>query len=136
MTDADLAELAGHLEAMRAAARNGDGHGVAEADARFHGRIVELADNGDARAGLALARAVLADLHHARRPGRRPAVVGRPPRARSWPRSSAATPRRSSTALERHFDEVARQHGTPLAGRRNRRLRRGRHQPRQPTDTA
>jgi len=46
MTDADIAELAGHLEAMRAAARVNDGHGVAEADARFHGRIVELADNG------------------------------------------------------------------------------------------
>ena len=46
MTDADLAELAGHLEAMRAAARDDDGHGVAEADARFHARIVELADNG------------------------------------------------------------------------------------------
>ncbi len=46
MTDADLAELAGHLEAMQASARRGDGHGVAEADARFHGRIVELADNG------------------------------------------------------------------------------------------
>lgn len=46
LTEADLAELAGHLEAMRAAARLGDGHGVAEADARFHGRIVELADNG------------------------------------------------------------------------------------------
>jgi DNA-binding GntR family transcriptional regulator len=46
MTDADLAALAGHLDAMRAAARNGDGHGVAEADARFHGQIVELADNG------------------------------------------------------------------------------------------
>jgi len=46
MTDADIAELAGHLEAMRAAARINDGHGVAEADARFHGRIVELADNG------------------------------------------------------------------------------------------
>ncbi len=46
MTDADLAELAGHLEAMRASARNDDGHGVAEADARFHGRIVALADNG------------------------------------------------------------------------------------------
>jgi DNA-binding GntR family transcriptional regulator len=45
MTDADVAELAGQLEAMRAAARNDDGHGVAEADARFHGRIVELADN-------------------------------------------------------------------------------------------
>jgi DNA-binding GntR family transcriptional regulator len=46
MTDADLADLAGHLEAMRAAAREGDGHGVAEADARFHGRIVQLAGNG------------------------------------------------------------------------------------------
>lgn len=45
MTDADLAELAGHLEAMRAAARDDDGHGVAEADARFHARIVELAGN-------------------------------------------------------------------------------------------
>jgi DNA-binding GntR family transcriptional regulator len=31
---------------MRAAARDDDGHGVAEADASFHGRIVELADNG------------------------------------------------------------------------------------------
>ena len=46
MTDADLAELADHLEAMRAAARSDDGHALAEADARFHGRIVELADNG------------------------------------------------------------------------------------------
>ena len=46
MTDADLTDLADHLEAMRAAARNDDGHVLAEADARFHGRIVELADNG------------------------------------------------------------------------------------------
>jgi len=46
MTDANLAELAGHLDAMRAAARSDDGHAVAEADARFHARIVELADNG------------------------------------------------------------------------------------------
>lgn len=46
LTDADIAELAGHLEAMRTAAHADDGHGVAEADARFHGRIVELADNG------------------------------------------------------------------------------------------
>jgi DNA-binding GntR family transcriptional regulator len=45
-SDADLGELAGHLDAMRAAARGGDGRGLAEADARFHGRIVELADNG------------------------------------------------------------------------------------------
>jgi DNA-binding GntR family transcriptional regulator len=46
LTDAAIAELAGHLEAMRAAARANDGHAVAEADAQFHGRIVELADNG------------------------------------------------------------------------------------------
>jgi DNA-binding GntR family transcriptional regulator len=46
VSDDDIAELAGHLEAMRAAARNDDGHGLAEADARFHARIVELADNG------------------------------------------------------------------------------------------
>lgn len=46
LTDGNLAEIAGHLEQMRAAARKGDGHGVAEADARFHGRIVEVADNG------------------------------------------------------------------------------------------
>jgi DNA-binding GntR family transcriptional regulator len=45
LTDANLAELAGHLEAMRAAAGKADGRAVAEADARFHGRIVELADN-------------------------------------------------------------------------------------------
>jgi DNA-binding GntR family transcriptional regulator len=30
---------------MRAAAREDDGHRLAEADARFHSRIVELADN-------------------------------------------------------------------------------------------
>ena len=46
MTDADIADLACHLDAMRTAARRDDGHAVAEADARFHGRIVELADNG------------------------------------------------------------------------------------------
>jgi DNA-binding GntR family transcriptional regulator len=45
LTDADVAELAGHLEAMRAAAHDDDGHALAEADARFHARIVELADN-------------------------------------------------------------------------------------------
>lgn len=46
MTDTDRKELAGYLDAMRAAARKGDGHGVARADASFHGRIVVLADNG------------------------------------------------------------------------------------------
>jgi len=46
MDDADLAELAGYVDAMQAAARADDGHAVAEADARFHGRIVELAANG------------------------------------------------------------------------------------------
>jgi DNA-binding GntR family transcriptional regulator len=46
MTDADLSELSGLMDQMQTAARRGDGHAVAEADARFHGRIVELAANG------------------------------------------------------------------------------------------
>lgn len=46
LTDRDLAELRAHVDAMLAAARNNDGPRVAEADARFHGGIVELADNG------------------------------------------------------------------------------------------
>jgi DNA-binding GntR family transcriptional regulator len=45
MRDADIAELLGYGEAMAAAARSGDGQAVAEADARLHGRIVEIADN-------------------------------------------------------------------------------------------
>ena len=46
LTDADLDELAGCVSQMQSAARAGDGHAVAEADARFHGRILELGDNG------------------------------------------------------------------------------------------
>jgi DNA-binding GntR family transcriptional regulator len=49
MTEADVVELGRLVEAMQAAARAGDGHAVAEADARFHGRIVELADNATLR---------------------------------------------------------------------------------------
>jgi DNA-binding GntR family transcriptional regulator len=45
MSDGEVAELAGYGEAMDVAARAGDGHAVAEADAVFHGRIVEIADN-------------------------------------------------------------------------------------------
>jgi DNA-binding GntR family transcriptional regulator len=45
LEDADLAELAGYFDAMQAAARAGDGHAVADADARFHGRVVELGRN-------------------------------------------------------------------------------------------
>ena len=45
LTDDDLTELAGHCEAMQIAARAGDAHGVAESDAAFHGRILEIADN-------------------------------------------------------------------------------------------
>jgi DNA-binding GntR family transcriptional regulator len=45
MTQAGIDELAGYCEAMRAAAEADDGHGVAEADARFHGRLLEMADN-------------------------------------------------------------------------------------------
>ena len=45
MSDDDLVELGGYVDRMQSAARAGDGHAVAEADASFHGRIVELADN-------------------------------------------------------------------------------------------
>ena len=45
MTDADIAELGACFDEMEAAAAVDDGPRVAEADARFHGRIVELADN-------------------------------------------------------------------------------------------
>jgi DNA-binding GntR family transcriptional regulator len=45
LTDDDLAELAACFDEMEAAADADDGHRVAEADARFHGRIVKLADN-------------------------------------------------------------------------------------------
>jgi DNA-binding GntR family transcriptional regulator len=37
--------LAGCVDEMQAAAREGDGHAVAAADARFHGAILALADN-------------------------------------------------------------------------------------------
>jgi DNA-binding GntR family transcriptional regulator len=45
MTDSDVAELSGRLDAMRTAAAGADGHAVAKADAWFHARIIELADN-------------------------------------------------------------------------------------------
>jgi DNA-binding GntR family transcriptional regulator len=45
LTDADLAGITACMDEMRAAAAAEDGHRVAEADARFHGMIVELADN-------------------------------------------------------------------------------------------
>ncbi len=46
LSDADLRDLAEALAAMRAAAEHADGHAVAAADARFHERIVQAADNG------------------------------------------------------------------------------------------
>ncbi len=45
MRDLDLDELSGYLAEMQSMAQAGDGHAVADADARFHGRIVSLADN-------------------------------------------------------------------------------------------
>jgi DNA-binding GntR family transcriptional regulator len=46
MDDAAIDELAGQVAEMDVAARAGDADRLAEADARFHGRIVELAGNG------------------------------------------------------------------------------------------
>ena len=80
-TPTAIDELAGHVAEMEAAARAGDGRTVAEADARFHGRIVELADNGSLaklwRSLEPFSRTYLT-LDRARR---RPRVVGRAPRA-------------------------------------------------------
>ena len=45
MAEEDLADLTALFDEMESAADADDGHRVAEADARFHGRIVELADN-------------------------------------------------------------------------------------------
>jgi DNA-binding GntR family transcriptional regulator len=45
LTDADIAELDGYGSAMEAAVAMGDGHAVADADARLHSRIVELGGN-------------------------------------------------------------------------------------------
>lgn len=42
---ADIEELAGFCDAMQAAAAVGDAHTLAAWDARFHGRILEIADN-------------------------------------------------------------------------------------------
>jgi DNA-binding GntR family transcriptional regulator len=46
MTGADLDELGAHVEDMQRSARAGDPRSVAVADARFHGRIVQIAGNG------------------------------------------------------------------------------------------
>jgi DNA-binding GntR family transcriptional regulator len=45
LTEPDLERLGGEVDEMEAAAAAGDRHRVAAADARFHGLIVELADN-------------------------------------------------------------------------------------------
>ena len=101
-----------------AAARDDDGHGVAEADARFHGRIVELADNGT------LVRVWRRSSRSRGRTSRSsspaPTRSGRPTSTpRSSTRSSGATPKRSSDALRAALRRGQRQHGAPLAGRRS-----------------
>jgi DNA-binding GntR family transcriptional regulator len=45
VSDVDLDQLAGRIREMRRAARAGDLHAEAAADAAFHGRIIELAGN-------------------------------------------------------------------------------------------
>ena len=46
MAGADLDELQGYIDEMHRGVREGDAHAEAIADARFHGRIVELSANG------------------------------------------------------------------------------------------
>jgi DNA-binding GntR family transcriptional regulator len=45
LTEPDLARLGAEVDEMQAAAAAGDRHRVAAADARFHGLVVELANN-------------------------------------------------------------------------------------------
>ena len=45
ISPADLDELAGYIDQMKAAATAKDGHAVAVADARFHSRIIEIGGN-------------------------------------------------------------------------------------------
>ena len=106
MTEANVADLSALFDAMRAAAAGGDGHAVAEADARFHGRIVELADN-------ATLEKVWRFLEPFSRTYITLAVPGANPR---WsadlhaPILDALRQRDAAAvvgALERHFDEVS-----------------------------
>jgi DNA-binding GntR family transcriptional regulator len=46
LADADFDELQGYIDDMERAARAGDAHAEALADARFHGRVIQLAMNG------------------------------------------------------------------------------------------
>jgi DNA-binding GntR family transcriptional regulator len=46
LTEAAFDELQGYVDDMARAARDGDTHAEALADARFHGRVIELATNG------------------------------------------------------------------------------------------
>jgi len=106
VTDADVTDLADELAAMRAAARDDDSHAMAEADARFHARIMQIADNGS------LER-VWATLQPFSRTYITLAVPGADQR---WSADLhapilAAIERRDAdatvAAIERHFDEVS-----------------------------
>ena len=106
LTVADLVVLGAACEAMQAAARDGDGHRVAEGDARFHGRILDIAGN-----------ATLTKLWRSLEPFSRTYITLVVPGADPhWSADLhvpilAALQRRDAeavvTALERHFDEVS-----------------------------
>ncbi len=49
LTDRDVADLTASFDAMQAAATADDGHAVAEWDAQFHGRILDIAGNATLR---------------------------------------------------------------------------------------
>ena len=114
MGDAEIEELAGHAADMEAAARTGDADRLAEADARFHGRIVELADN-----------AALAKLWRSLEPFSRTYLTLIAPGADlTWsaelhaPILAALRARDAEAvvaALERHFDEVSANMAVRLA---------------------
>ena len=105
LTDADIAELVALGDTMQRAARAGNGHAVAIADASLHGLIIRLAGNATLeRVWRALEP--FSNLYHARGPRSRRPMDGRSPSAH--PRLV----RRRDTeglarALREHFQEVA-----------------------------
>ena len=118
MTDADLAELAGYLEAMRAAARDGDGH------ARRPGR--RPVPQPDRRARRATARSSASGARSSRSRGPT-SPWPFPAPTRTWSADLhapilAALERRDVeaivAALRRALRRGQRQHGKALAGRR------------------
>lgn len=115
MSDADLAEIAELHEALQAAAASADHHLIAERDAAFHARVLQLSGN-----------AMLTRVWTSLEPVSRTYITLVAPNADpAWtvglhPPIMAALRQRDAAAVEaaliRHFDEASRHMVSSLAG--------------------